>query len=236
MAKSFDNSRGTCLGRFLGRFAGDRSGAIAMLFALIVVPLLLVVGMSIDYGHATTYQTSMQRVLDEAVIAGATALAKTDDAARAEAAARRRFEATRPTAYPITLHVSADRHTGHVTADAEARVPMSFMTLSGHQFLDVAAHAKAASKRAAPAPQAASRSRLGPARMPAASKISASQMRDLIARVERVCDQLRAAGFAGRVPQCRAVFDGTFAGQLRARIAANGDTSSLLPAGVRLVQ
>ena len=107
MAKSLDSLRGTRPERFLVRFAGDCSGAIAMLFALIVVPLLLVVGMSIDYGHATTYQTSMQRVLDEAVIAGATALAKTNDAARAEAAARRRFEATRPTAYPITLIVAA---------------------------------------------------------------------------------------------------------------------------------
>lgn len=236
MANSFDNSGGTRLGRFLGRFAGDRSGAIAMLFALIVVPLLLVVGMSIDYGHATTYQTSMQRVLDEAVIAGATTLAKTNDAARAEAAARRRFEATRPTAYPVTLNITADRHTGHVTADAEARVPMSFMTLSGHQFLDVTAHAKAASKRTAPAAQASASANAGPAKMPAAPKISASQMRDLIARVERVCYQLKAAGFAGRVPQCRAVFDGTFADQLRARIAANGDASSLLPGGVRLVQ
>lgn len=236
MVRNLDILRGTRLERLLQRFARDRSGAIAMFFGLIVVPLLLVVGMSIDYGHATTYQTSMQRVLDEAVIAGATTLAKTNDAARAEAAARRRFEATRPSAYPITLNVAADRRTGNVTADAEARVPMSFMTLSGHQFLDVSAHAKAASKRAAPAAQVASRASAGPARMPAAPKISPSQMRDLIDRVERVCYQLRAAGFAGRVPQCRAVFDGSFANRLRARIAANGDAKSLLPSGVRLVQ
>jgi len=42
--------------------------------------------------------------------------------------------------------------------------------------------------------------------------------------------------FADKVPQCRAVFDGTFGNQLRARLASGGNAGGLLPAGVRLVQ
>lgn len=220
----------------LARFGGDRSGTIAVLFALILVPLLLVVGMSIDYGHATTYQTSMQRVLDEAVIAGATALAKTNNASKAEAVAQRRFNATKPDAYEIKLHVTVDSRAGNVTADATAHVPMSFMTLSGYKHLKVAAHAVATSKRTASSRRIAGNSAATQSRMPEAPQLSDARIRDLIDRVERVCYQLEGSGLAGRVRQCRAVFDGSFANQLRVRLASSGDAADLLPSGVRLMQ
>ncbi len=236
MAKRFGKLREAYLAHRLARFGNDRSGTIAVLFALILVPLLMVVGMSIDYGHATTYQTSMQRVLDEAVIAGATAFAKTNNASQAETATQRRFSATKPDAYEIKLRVTVDSQTGNVTADAMAHVPMSFMTLSGYKHLKVAAHAMAASKRATPRRQVASNSAAGQSRMPVAPQLSDAKIRDLIDRVERLCYQLRGTGFADRVPQCRAVFDGTFANQLRSRLASTGDATGLLPSGVRLVQ
>lgn len=236
MAKRHCNLCESYLAPALGRFGDDRSGTIAVLFALILAPLLLVVGMSIDYGHATTYQTSMQRVLDEAVIAGATALGKTNNASEAEAVAERRFNATKPDAYEIKLQVTVDSRSGNVTADATAHVPMSFMTLSGYKHLKVAAHAKATSKQAAPRRQIASNSMSMQSRVTAAPQLSDAKIRDLIDRVERVCYQLKGSGFADRVPQCRAVFDGTFANQLRSRLASKGDATSLLPSGVRLVQ
>lgn len=236
MVKTLCSVRRKDLYRGLKRFGGDRSGAIAVLFALIAVPLLLVIGMSIDYGHATTYQTSMQRVLDETVIAGATTLAKTGDATRAEAAARRRFAATKPSAYEIRLDVSVERRTGKVTADATAQVPMSFMMLAGYKHLGVAAHAVAAAKQAVPKRQVARNSHARQAKQRAVSSLSDGKIRDLIYRVEQVCYRLKSSGFANRVPQCRAVFDGTFEKQLRSRLASNGDASGLLPGGVRLVQ
>lgn len=236
MAKTLGIVRKMKLRRVLARFGDDRSGAIAVLFALILVPMLLVIGMSIDYGHATTYQTSMQRVLDETVIAGATTLAKTDDTGKAEAAARRRFDATKPSAYAISLDVAVERRTGKVTADATAHVPMSFMTLAGYKHLKVAAHAVAASKQAAPNRKVARNRKLQQSSAPVLPKLSDSKVRDLIYRVERVCYRLKGAGLANRVPQCRAVLDGTFEKQLRARLASNGDATGLLPGGVRLVQ
>ena len=222
--------------RVLARFGDDRSGAIAVLFALILAPVLLVIGMSIDYGHATTYQTSMQRVLDETVIAGATTFAKSNDAGKAEASARRRFDATKPDAYEIVLNVSVDRQTGRVTADATADVPMPFMTIAGYKHLTVTANAAAAPKRAAPKRQGAPDKRARQAASRALSNLSDGKIRDLIYRVEQLCYRLKSSGFANRVPQCRAVFDGTFESRLRSRLASKSDTSDLLPGGVRLVQ
>ena len=236
MAKSLCNVRRRGLHDLVARFGDDRSGAIAVLFALILAPVLLVIGMSIDYGHATTYQTSMQRVLDETVIAGATTFAKTNDAGKAEAAARRRFDATKPDAYEIVLNVSVDRQSGRVTADATADVPMSFMTIAGYKHLTVNANAIAASKRA---PSKRARAADKPARQAASralSNLSDGKIRDLIYRVEQVCYRLKSSGFANRVPQCRSVFDGSFESRLRSRLASNSDTSDLLPGGVRLVQ
>ena len=218
----------------LGQFKDDQSGVIAILFALVLMPLLLVIGMSIDYGHATSYQTSMQRVLDETVIAGASSLAKTGDASKAEDVAKRRFEATKPTNYDIALSVSVNKSSGKVTAEAISHVPMSFMSLAGYKHLKVKANAVAASKRSASKRQVASNN----AKPQAASapQMSDEKVRDLIHRVNQMCYKLRQLNFADRVPQCKAVFDGSFEKKLRGRIASKGDTKGLLPSGVRLVQ
>ncbi len=219
----------------LAQFPKDQSGAIAILFALILAPLLLAVGMSIDYGHASTYQTSVQRVLDEAVIAGATTLAKTDSASKAEVTALRRFNATKPTTYEIEIHVTVDSQSRNVVADATANVPMSFMSLAGYKHLKVAARAIASAKRA-PRRQAVRQGKVRQGKTPAVPRLSDAKVRDLIDRVQRLCYQLKGSGFAARVPQCQAVFNGSFASQLRARLESKRDAGNLLPTGVRLVQ
>lgn len=220
---------------WLRRFRDDRSGAIAILFALVLTPVLLSIGIGIDYGRATSYESSMQRVLDETVISGATTLAKTGNAAKAETAARQRFDATKPTTYDIALSVSVDRQSGKVKAKAVANVPMTFMAIAGYKHLQVSADSVAASKRAPPTGKTASKT-LSRKRLPKAPKMSDGQIRDLIYRVDQMCYKLRQMNFAHRVPQCKAVFDGTFEKKLRSRIASNGDAKSLLPGGVRLVQ
>lgn len=227
-------SRGV-LGQQLRRYVDDRSGAIAILFALILTPILLSIGLAIDYGRATSYQSSMQRVLDEAVISGATALAKTGNATAAEAAARQRFDATKPTTYDIAFNVSVDRHSGKVKAGAVAAVPMTFMSMAGYKHLQVSADAVAESKRAAPTRKAAGKI-LNRKRLPNVPKMSDGQIRDLVYRVDQMCYKLRQMNFAHRVPQCKAVFDGSLEKKLRSRLASDGDAKSLLPGGVRLVQ
>src|SRR3978361_995749 len=48
----------------LNRFAGDRGGNVAVIFALASVPILFVVGAALDYSGATDLKTRLQRATD----------------------------------------------------------------------------------------------------------------------------------------------------------------------------
>lgn len=228
----FISSHQACA-NFLKRFRDDRSGVIAMLFALVLVPILLTIGMSIDYGHATSYQSDIQRTLDEAAISGASELAKSGDAGKAEEAAKRRFDATKPTLYPVEFLLNVDRQRGTVQADARSDVPMTFMAIAGFTSISVNANAVASAKLP-DKPGARRQSRQAKDKL--TKMLSQQDMRDVIYRVEQVCYKLRSMGFASRVPQCGAVFDGSFEKKLRASLAEKGNAGGLLPGGVRLIK
>jgi len=51
----------------------DRRGAIAVLFALMLVPILLAAGGAVDYGRLLVLRTSLQGAVDAAALAGASA-------------------------------------------------------------------------------------------------------------------------------------------------------------------
>lgn len=55
----------------LRSFLDDRQGVVAIVFILILVPLLLVVGAAIDYGYAYSSRERLQQSADAAVIVGA---------------------------------------------------------------------------------------------------------------------------------------------------------------------
>ena len=218
---------GMSIRKSIAQFGSDQRGVIAMLFAIVLVPVMLTIGLALDYGHASGYERQMQRVMDEAVIAGASAMAKSSDGAKAQAVAERRFNATKPKRYPIQLKFTAEPERGRIRGEALASVPMTFMALAGFTKLDVTASAIASAK---PSRQGKQRPRKP------VPKIDERQISDVIRQVESMCYRLRQMNFADHVPQCGAVFDGTFADRLRAQLASSGNAGRLLPAGVRLVQ
>jgi Flp pilus assembly protein TadG len=55
-----------------GRLLRDRNGAIAVQFALAMLPIIALVGFGVDYGRATRAKGVLQESLDAAVLAGAT--------------------------------------------------------------------------------------------------------------------------------------------------------------------
>jgi Flp pilus assembly protein TadG len=57
----------------LRRLAEDRSGAIALIFGLMLLPLIAVVGTAIDYARLEQFKSQLQGVVDAAALAGATA-------------------------------------------------------------------------------------------------------------------------------------------------------------------
>lgn len=64
----------------LSSYAKDRSGATAIAFALLLVPIIAVVGAATDYYSAKKTQADLQIVIDGATLAGAHALANGEDA------------------------------------------------------------------------------------------------------------------------------------------------------------
>ena len=59
-------------------FASQAEGNVAMMFALSILPILIMVGGAVDFSRATTSKQSLQIVLDNAVLA-ATNLSNIDD-------------------------------------------------------------------------------------------------------------------------------------------------------------
>lgn len=76
--------------RYFSGFRADRRGTAAILFALVVLPLVGVAGAAVDYSRATRTKAELQSYVDKAALAGAQALARTPgayDAAEATAVA-----------------------------------------------------------------------------------------------------------------------------------------------------
>jgi Flp pilus assembly protein TadG len=57
--------------RTLSRLIADETGAIAMTFAMLLVPMMLIVGGVVDYARMIQYRASLQNAVDQAAIAGA---------------------------------------------------------------------------------------------------------------------------------------------------------------------
>lgn len=65
------------------QFSRDNRGNVAMLFGLMAVPVMGLIGLSIDYGRAVKAQHEMQALLDGAAVAAAAEYSKTGDAGAA---------------------------------------------------------------------------------------------------------------------------------------------------------
>ena len=57
--------------RSLSRLVRDETGAIAVTFALLLIPMILVVGGAVDYARMVQYRASLQYAVDQAALAGA---------------------------------------------------------------------------------------------------------------------------------------------------------------------
>ena len=55
----------------LKKFKDDQKGAVAVIFALMSVPLIGAVGLTVEYSYATTIQNTMQTAIDDAILIAA---------------------------------------------------------------------------------------------------------------------------------------------------------------------
>ncbi len=233
MAVSIDLANGR-------EFAADQSGATAVVFALLLVPVIFIVGASLDYGRMTSFKSTMQKSLDGAVLAGAQELSRSNDKTKTRNTIVGFFSASSAAGNGVELDITVDQLHGKVSVEATTRFQTPFLSIVGHKDSEVkvsaaAIKAKRAVKPAGrqPTPSSAAPDGNG------APRLSESQISSLIDRVQEVCEHLARLGVGEHVPQCRSVYNGTFSQELRASLSSKSPSGKhvqdLLPAGVRLV-
>lgn len=126
----------------VGRFLDSRDGNVAMIFGLVVVPIMLMLGAAVDYGRASQARTALQTTVDSAAIAAAAAMLKGGDPTQVAANyVQQRFT---PVGRTVTTTTTADATQGIVTVRANTSVATSVMKLARVDALAVAATATAA--------------------------------------------------------------------------------------------
>ena len=80
------------------RFARDRSGAVAMIFGLMLIPMAAMIGLAVDFGRVYAVNSSTQGALDAAALAAGRAaqVEQTDTLNKASAAATAFFNQAKP--------------------------------------------------------------------------------------------------------------------------------------------
>lgn len=135
---------GTALRRFGARlkgFPGDRRGSAVVYVAAIAVPLVTIVGVSIDAARGYLVKSKLSQALDAAGLAGGrVALSPTRDDD-----IRMYFNTNFPPGYmEATLgtndpQISMDPNAEELTLSATAQIPTTFMRILGHENMTVRA-------------------------------------------------------------------------------------------------
>jgi Flp pilus assembly protein TadG len=130
--------------RIVARFAGDRRGNVAVIFAVALVPLLGFVGAAVDYSRANATRSSMQVAMDSAALMVSKDLSAdpTLSAAQISAKATAYFNAlyTRADAGTITLTANYTTNTQNgstVTLAGTGSVTTNFMKMVGYPKLGI---------------------------------------------------------------------------------------------------
>jgi Flp pilus assembly protein TadG len=122
----------------LRRFARGEAGAVTLAFSLLMIPLLLVMGLGLDYGRAVSAKTRLQASLDGAVLA-----AIGQPAAKRDVAARNAFAANWPDSAAVQSLAFQANADGTLSGQASASVSTLFAKLVGTPALPVQVTAKA---------------------------------------------------------------------------------------------
>ncbi|MGP9814492.1 TadE/TadG family type IV pilus assembly protein [Rhodopseudomonas sp. NSM] len=127
-------------GRALRRFGRDRSGNIAVIFAIALLPILGFVGAAIDYAMANRIRTKLQSAQDAAVLLAVSHSSINRSTAQAKADAVQFFNATLD-AYglsaTINLDVTESNGTRSASSEFTSTVNTQFLNLIGYPTLTI---------------------------------------------------------------------------------------------------
>jgi Flp pilus assembly protein TadG len=133
-------------------FGSDKSGAVSVLFAVTLVPLLVFSGAAVDYSRITTMRTKIQSAADAASLAVAKAANGRTDA-ELQAMGERIFEGVFSSSWEgdgparrsgefTRTDLKITRSTKRITVNVAGRVDTTFMRLAGVKTMDLAARSQ----------------------------------------------------------------------------------------------
>jgi Flp pilus assembly protein TadG len=124
----------------LSRFTRDARGNVALLFALTLIPLLIGVGVAVDYGRALIVRERLQDAADAAGLAIGSWVGLTKDEMKVKA--QQYFDANYPAAILGTVGaVNVSVEGSDIKVDVSGQVPTTFMQLANINTVDVGASA-----------------------------------------------------------------------------------------------
>ncbi len=127
----------------LGLFGADRSGNIGMLFAFMIIPVVGIIGFSVDYGRALDTRTTLQTSLDSAVLAAGRDYQVNGDASSAEIAAAEYFTAAMDGVPGVEIvENKADPASKTMKFTGKVKVQTTFARLLGVDELEVTSTAE----------------------------------------------------------------------------------------------
>ncbi|MEZ5923378.1 MAG: pilus assembly protein [Hyphomicrobiaceae bacterium] len=128
----------------VARLGTDRSGNIGMIFAFMIIPVVGVIGFSVDYGRALEERTALQTALDSAVLAAGREYQVSGDPDSAETAASDFFTAAMEAHENVeVVHNVADPENAKMTFTGKVRVRTTFARLLGVDEIEVSSTAEA---------------------------------------------------------------------------------------------
>jgi Flp pilus assembly protein TadG len=128
----------------LARACDDRSGNIGMLFAFMIIPVIGVIGFSVDYGRALEDRSAMQTALDSAVLAAGREYQVTGDPESAEAVAADYFHAAMEGIEGVEIVTNqADTATSTMRFTGAVKVKTTFARLLGFDEIEVSSTSEA---------------------------------------------------------------------------------------------
>lgn len=134
--------------RLFSRFASDRNGNIAIIFALALVPLLSFVGAAVDYSLAARAKTKLMVALDTAVLVATAKSEITKSASAAQSDALKAFagqmSAFGMTSSSVTITVTDSVTTRTASGTATSSVTTYFMGILGYKTLGFSVSSSAA--------------------------------------------------------------------------------------------
>jgi Flp pilus assembly protein TadG len=125
-------------------FRTDRKGAIAMIFAVAITPIMLLIGVAVDFAQVSKAQSAAQAALDSAALAAARS--GITDPTELKALAAKYLQANTSTQVTKSLNIDAFTYnsaTGEVSIGGGGTVQTSFLALAGYTSLSFVVKATA---------------------------------------------------------------------------------------------